>query len=153
MVSTTVNLMPCAGSLALDAPRPRLRVIEGGLSAAPARTARPQAGACRAAHGARSRAQLAILAVAALAMVLATWRYVDGARSARVAAALAAARYEEVVVVQGDTLWSIAESHPVEGCSTAELVRGIREANGLTGAGLGAGTRLSVPVSDVAPGS
>jgi LysM repeat protein len=58
---------------------------------------------------------------------------------------LASAQYETVTVVSGDTLWSIAEDHSVDGVTTANMVDVIREANHLESACLYGGMQLLVP--------
>ena len=57
-----------------------------------------------------------------------------------------------VVVGPADSLWSIAEAHPLPGASTNETVEAIMRVNGLDGALLPAGMKLRVPAdSDRAP--
>lgn len=55
----------------------------------------------------------------------------------------------ELVVRDGDSLWSIAESLEVEDVATADVVSWISERNGLSDALLVAGQRLTVPSSDL----
>ncbi|MBQ6651273.1 MAG: LysM peptidoglycan-binding domain-containing protein, partial [Atopobiaceae bacterium] len=52
---------------------------------------------------------------------------------------------EEVVVMPGDSLWQLAESHPVAGVSTADVVSYISESNDLPSANLQVGQHLLVP--------
>lgn len=73
-----------------------------------------------------------------------------GLTSARTSAkvhAIANLEQESIQVVSGDSLWSIAEAHPVQGMSTSETVRLIRNWNGLTSGTLLPGMDLSVPVA------
>lgn len=48
----------------------------------------------------------------------------------------------------GDTLWSIAQAHPVKGLSTAETVELITRINGLPSAKLRTGGEVMVPVNE-----
>jgi Tfp pilus assembly protein FimV len=48
-----------------------------------------------------------------------------------------------------DTLWSIAAAHRLPGFSTAQMVRLIADANGLTTGGLDEGTVLRVPAEAI----
>lgn len=52
---------------------------------------------------------------------------------------------EQVAVSSGDSLWTLAEEHPVPGRSTAEVVDFIREQNSLSSSTVVAGQRLLVP--------
>ena len=54
--------------------------------------------------------------------------------------------YETVRVHTGDSLWSLAEEHPVEGLTTQETSDMIRSANHLERGSLDAGAVLKVPV-------
>lgn len=51
----------------------------------------------------------------------------------------------EVRAEAGDTLWSIARSHPVDGLTTADTVDMISRMNGLADPRVTPGARLSVP--------
>ena len=48
-------------------------------------------------------------------------------------------------VSTGDSLWSIAEAHPVEGVSTPEVVSWIVKANNLPNSSVASGQALVVP--------
>lgn len=120
--------------------RPKLRVIEGGLSQSKKRN--------------HARAfvfptvrELAITAV--MVALAAAFFFVCSAQDAqahsRVDDMLASAQYETVTVVSGDTLWGIAEEHSVDGVNTANMVDAIREANHLESACLYGGMQLLVP--------
>lgn len=61
--------------------------------------------------------------------------------------ALAGIAVEEVVVQPGDSLWQIAEAHPVAGVSTPDLVSYISETNSLPNANLNVGQHLLVPAA------
>ena len=54
---------------------------------------------------------------------------------------------EVVTVMPGDSIWSIAEEHPVEGCSTSEVVDFISEQNELSTSMITSGQHLYVPAS------
>ena len=54
---------------------------------------------------------------------------------------------ESVMVREGDSLWQIAEAHPVEGRSVTDVVQWIQHTNGLNNATLFVGQVLIVPMS------
>ena len=120
--------------------RPKLRVIEGGLS---------QSKKCNhvRAFALPTVRELAIAAV--MVALVAAFFFACSAQDAqahsRVDDMLASAQYETVTVVSGDTLWGIAEDHSVDGFTTANMVDAIREANHLESACLYGGTQLLVP--------
>ena len=60
---------------------------------------------------------------------------------------LSALAVEEVIVQPGDSLWQIAEAHPVDGVSTSDVVTYISQTNSLTSANLSVGQVLLVPVA------
>lgn len=83
-----------------------------------------------------------------LALVMAcTWLAVDMHTKQSVDNALASVSYETIVVHQGDSLWSIAQKHPVPGCTTDQLVHHIRAYNGIEDACLSCGMRINVPTA------
>lgn len=109
--------------------RPQFRVIARGLS-----------------HVRRQPVARAFVgAFIGLLVVAMSWLYVDEAAQARIDAALAQTTLQEVTVMPGDTLWEIAEQHPVEGCTTSQLVDYIRCVNDLSQLSLSVGMRLEVP--------
>lgn len=59
-----------------------------------------------------------------------------------------AANTSSVRVQQGDTLWDIAEVYRCEGMSTAEAVSLIKSLNGIDGASISPGQRLTVPAPE-----
>jgi LysM repeat protein len=61
--------------------------------------------------------------------------------------ALASAEREEITVVSGDSLWDIAEEHPVDGLDTVETVDLIRRWNDLDSSMLTPGSTLLVPIN------
>jgi hypothetical protein len=119
--------------------RPRFRVIEGGASRQSERNPR------RAAH--HVHALTATLLLVALVVVMLFLNAVaDRMVQRRVDDALADTTVENVVVMPGDTLWDIADRHPVPGCTTQELVRVIRDINDIDDANLSIGMCIDVPV-------
>ncbi len=147
----------CEGSLALsNDERPRFRVIEGGLMSSSARSkGAPAASASmRAASPSLELApsllrhrQLVIMLAATLVMIMVagSWLLGDLRARSRVNDAMAQAARETVTVMPGDSLWHIAETHPVKGCTTSQLVSYITSANDLEGASLAVGTILTIP--------
>ena len=53
--------------------------------------------------------------------------------------------YETIHVQSGDSLWSLAEEHPIDGLSTQETSDMIRSVNHLDHGSLDAGVDLKVP--------
>lgn len=149
----------CEGNLALSVTEPRLRVIEGGgrQGASPRRDSSHQKVASVAGQAkpsarqnpsARKRQAVCLMASLMLVtMIAVTWRVSDIVAQHRIDAALAQATFSTVTVMPGDSLWNIAERNPVEGCSTSDLVRCIRDVNEIDDACLQTGMRLSVPHS------
>lgn len=130
------------GSSALAPRQPELVVIEG---------AKPQV--VERAHPGPERlrpldAFLAYLAVVAVVAALAaTYAFVDVSIAARLDASLHEVEATSVYVRPGDSLWALAESHPVEGRSTSEVVRWIQERNSLESSTIVPGQQLLVPAS------
>jgi hypothetical protein len=52
-----------------------------------------------------------------------------------------------VFVEQGDTPWTIASRHPVDGQTTEQTARQIAELNGAASGGISAGTTIEVPAA------
>jgi LysM repeat protein len=50
-----------------------------------------------------------------------------------------------VTVRSGDTLWSIAERHPLKGCTTEQTAAVLGEINGLDDSAIIAGSAIDVP--------
>lgn len=143
-------------------PTPRLRLVfdaERDGKPTPGQTtpeaARP--------HGEKGRAKAAPLRlphdtaqllmaslVLVLAIIVASW-VGDVLRASHRTSVLDVVPLCEMAVGPGDSLWTIAESHPVEGVSTPELVAWLKEANDLESSALGLGQTLSVPMSDCGP--
>lgn len=132
----------CYGSLALQASeeRPRLRVVEGGRTDdAPFRKQEGEF---------RSRVRgLVLVAMMLCAVSLVGVGAFEAVQSSHRDNALGQVRVVTVSVAGGDTVWSIAESHPVPGVSTTELVQWISQRNGLGISPLRVGQQLQIPVA------
>lgn len=142
-----VNASSCAcarteGSLALaSSGRPRLVLIQGGAGR-PAREDRPPRTTSLTPGESLALVLCGLLVILALAVVSS----LVSARAAHTSAAAISERDELVVMVgEGDTVWDIAEDHPVKGVTTQELVTWISARNGLSGDPLALGQRLVVP--------
>ena len=112
----------------------KLVLIEGGRHHAKARTV----------HSASSRSHIAAF-LCALALACAFGATLAGIHATRVHNRLVACDTCEVRVLPGQTMWSLAQEHGVEGVSESELVSWIRDANGLDSALLMPGQLLVVP--------
>ncbi len=71
---------------------------------------------------------------------------VGNIRNQAVCNSLGNAQTQSICVMPGDTLWSIAERHAVEGVSTYDEVQWIRAQNNLSTAELRVGANLVVPI-------
>lgn len=133
-------------ALKLETPAsPAFTVVKGGRShfqavaTKPVRTQRAAAVLAPVALKAST-----IVAVAfTLFFVLAT--SVFSARHAAYADSVANVTYETVRVQPGDSLWSLAQEHPIDGLSTQETSDMIRSVNHLDRGSLDAGAVLKVP--------
>ena len=135
-------------ALKLETPTaPAFTVIKGGRSgfrAQPAKPARSQWVAAASAPVALNASTVVAVAVAlTLFFVLAT--SVFSARHAAYAESVSNVTYETVRVQSGDSLWSLAQEHPIEGLSTQETSDMIRSVNHLEHGSLDAGAHLKVP--------
>lgn len=120
--------------VALDAPR--LTVVNGG--AAPRTGNAPQRRTLPLVAGLAAIVVMAtLLLFAALSMSLESQTAMDSA--------LSSTARETIVVTPGESLWSIAENHPIEGMDTDETVYVIRSWNDLDSSLLQPGMSLSVP--------
>ncbi len=125
-------------------PRPHFEVVDGGyavswdyrgLGSAPSqRTMRPL---------------VISVAISAVLVLTLFGLFLYGEISAQWAydSAVAATVQEEFSVRAGDTLWSIAEEHPIPGLNTADTVSVISEWNNLDGGCLHVGECLLVPAA------
>lgn len=131
MQSNVCRTMPCDATNAKTYDRPKYRVIEGGLHR----------------HEAKRSDVIAVIAMTIVSFVVfaGAWLITDHITEARMQAAFDATSYETITVVNGDSLWSIAEEHPVSGCTTQQVVDHIYETNDLESACLAAGAKITVP--------
>ena len=135
-------------ALKLEMPaEPTFTVVKGGRSRfqpVAAMHDRAQHTVVAAAPVALKASTIVVFAVAVtLFFVLATTVFT--ARHAVYADSASNVTYETVRVHTGDSLWSLAEEHPVEGLTTQETSDIIRSANHLERGSLDAGAVLKVP--------
>ena len=135
-------------ALKLEAPAaPAFTVVKGGRSGfqtLPGKPVRSQCVATTSAPVALKASTIVALAVAlTLFFVLAT--SIFSARHAAYAESVSNVTYETVRVQSGDSLWSLAQEHPIEGLSTQETSDMIRDVNHLEHGSLDAGVHLKVP--------
>lgn len=83
--------------------------------------------------------------VLSLVLVIVSWS-VDALRYGAVTSHLASVPTQEVMVTQGDSLWTLAQTYHVSGVSTQELVSWLYDHNELTSSALSLGQCLQVPV-------
>lgn len=145
------------GNLALQGTeRPRFTVIEGGLSS----HAAADGETCQRSWSVASSLSYAIKELSASAQIAFTFAcifLIVGviASSVLIDAYSASARAQAfskvdtclVTVRSGQTLWGIAEDHPVSGCSDRDVVRWIEESNNLSSCTIMPGQQLLVPAS------
>lgn len=135
-------------ALKLEAPAaPAFTVVKGGRSGfqtLPGKPVRSQCFATASAPAALKASTIVVLAVAlTLFFVLAT--SIFSARHAAYAESVSNVTYETVRVQSGDSLWSLAQEHPIEGLSTQETSDMIRNVNHLEHGSLDAGAHIKVP--------
>lgn len=135
-------------ALKLETPAaPAFTVVKGGRSGfqtLPGKPVRSQCVATTSAPVALKASTIVALAVAlTLFFVLAT--SIFSARHAAYAESVSNVTYETVRVQSGDSLWSLAQEHPIEGLSTQETSDMIRNVNHLEHGSLDAGVHLKVP--------
>lgn len=135
-------------ALKLETPAaPAFTVVKGGRSGfqtLPGKPARSQCVATTSASVALKVSTIVALAVAlTLFFVLAT--SIFSARHAAYAESVSNVTYEAVRVQSGDSLWSLAQEHPIEGLSTQETSDMIRNVNHLEKGSLDVGAHLKVP--------
>ena len=126
---------------------PAFTVVKGGRSGfqtLPGKPVRSQCVATTSAPVALKASTIVALAVAlTLFFVLAT--SIFSARHAAYAESASNVTYETVRVQSGDSLWSLAQEHSVDGLSTQETSDIIRSVNHLEHGSLDAGDVLKVP--------
>ena len=135
-------------ALKLETPAvPAFTVVKGGRSGfqtLPGKPVRSQCVATTSAPVALKASTIVALAVAlTLFFVLAT--SIFSARHAAYAESASNGTYETVRVQSGDSLWSLAQEHSVDGLSTQETSDIIRSVNHLEHGSLDAGDVLKVP--------
>lgn len=135
-------------ALKLETPAaPAFTVVKGGRSGfqtLPGKPVRSQCVATASAPAALKASTIVVLAVAlTLFFVLAT--SIFSARHAAYAESASNVTYETVRVQSGDSLWSLAQEHPIEGLSTQETSDMIRNVNQLEHGSLDAGAHIKVP--------
>lgn len=135
-------------ALKLETPAaPAFTVVKGGRSGFQATSAKPAHSQCVAAASAPVALKASTIAAVAIALtlffVLAT--SIFSARHAAYAESVSNVTYETVRVQSGDSLWSLAQEHPIEGLSTQETSDMIRSVNHLEHGSLDAGAHLKVP--------
>ena len=135
-------------ALKLETPAaPAFTVVKGGRSGfqtLPGKPAHTQRVVKPSAPAALKVSTIVALAVAlTLFFVLAT--SIFSARHAAYAESVSNVTYETVRVQSGDSLWSLAQEHPIEGLSTRETSDMIRDVNHLEHGSLDAGAHLKVP--------
>lgn len=135
-------------ALKLETPAaPAFTVVKGGRSGfqtLPGKPVRSQCVATTSAPVALKASTIVALAVAlTLFFVLAT--SIFSARHAAYAESVSNVTYETVRVQSGDSLWSLAQEHSVDGLTTQETSDIIRSVNHLEHGSLDAGDVLKVP--------
>ena len=135
-------------ALKLEAPAaPAFTVVKGGRSGFQPVAPKPN----RTQHAAVTSSPVALKASTIVAFAVAFTLFfvlattVFTARHAAYADSVANVTYETVRVHAGDSLWSLAEEHPVDGLSTQETSDMIRSVNHLEHSSLDAGAHLKVP--------
>lgn len=135
-------------ALKLETPAvPAFTVVKGGRSGFQALSAKPAHSQCVAAASAPVALKASTIVAVAIALtlffVLAT--SIFSARHTAYAESVSNVTYETVRVQPGDSLWSLAQEHPIEGLSTQETSDMIRSVNHLEHGSLDAGAHLKVP--------
>ena len=135
-------------ALKLETPAvPAFTVVKGGRSGFQALSAKSAHSQCVAAASAPVALKASTIVAVAIALtlffVLAT--SIFSARHAAYAESVSNVTYETVRVQSGDSLWSLAQEHPIEGLSTQETSDMIRSVNHLEHGSLDAGAHLKVP--------
>lgn len=135
-------------ALKLETPAaPAFTVVKGGRTGFKTLPGKPFRSQCVATASAPAALKASTIVVLAFALtfffVLAT--SIFSARHAAYAESVSNVTYETVRVQSGDSLWSLAQEHPIEGLSTQETSEMIRNVNHLEHGSLDAGAHLKVP--------
>lgn len=139
MTRTSYAMPSFDGTAALEQHPTHLVLIRGGRS--------PRQEHVRSSGRLTPRQSLAFVALGVIvALVLCAVSVVADARVAQAREqSLSLLPEQELVVRDGDSLWSIASSLGIQDVTASDLVSWISERNGLDGALLSAGQRLVVP--------
>lgn len=135
-------------ALKLETPAaPAFTVVKGGRSGFQTLPSKPVRSRCVATTSAPVALKVSTIVALAVALtlffVLAT--SIFSARHAAYAESVSNVTYKTVRVQSGDSLWSLAQEHPIEGLSTQETSDMIRDVNHLEHGSLDAGVHLKVP--------
>lgn len=135
-------------ALKLETPAaPAFTVVKGGRSGFQTLLGKPVRSQCVATTSAPVALKASTIVALAVALtlffVLAT--SIFSARHAAYADSVANVTYETIHVQSGDSLWSLAQEHSVDGLSTQETSDIIRSVNHLEHGSLDAGDVLKVP--------
>lgn len=135
-------------ALKLETPAaPAFTVVKGGRSGFQTLSGKPVPSQCVATASAPAALKVSTIVALAVALtlffVLAT--SIFSARHAAYAESASNVTYETIRVQSGDSLWSLAQEHPIEGLSTQETSDMIRNVNHLEHGSLDAGEHLKVP--------
>ena len=95
---------------------------------------------------------IATVIVVAMVVMLAASCFVDSMAASQRAGLFEAADTAVIRVAEGQSLWGIAEAHPVEGCSVQDVISYIKEVNDLSTSTIFAGQQLIVPATQVHEG-
>ena len=133
-----------SGTSALAPRAVSFTVYEGGKNRAAA-----QPVARRSEEPRRGLGVLSVIVAVVFGVALAcTMAAVGSAAASAKAQRLSEVPTSSVRVETGETLWDVANAHPVDGCSTSEVVDWIRSENSLPTSTLQAGQALIVPSAD-----
>lgn len=133
------------GNLALESynTRPSFQVIDGSIHAY-----NHESAATAKASAANAHSKSGLFLIAAIALIALSFTFINSIASQRAFDNASANTSQVVISVQsGDTLWDIAEEHPVSHLSTADTVALIRSWNDLSSSELSIGMDLLVPAS------
>lgn len=135
-------------ALKLETPtEPSFSIVQGGRSGFQPLTVQPAR--IQQTVAAPTRATLKVSTIVAVAVALTLFfvlaTSIFSARHAAYAESVSNVTYETVRVQSGDSLWSLAQEHPIEGLSTQETSDMIRNVNHLEHGSLDAGAHLKVP--------
>lgn len=143
MQQTMTSYGPCEGNLALKPKAPRharFVVLEGGRG-------KSASADCRVSEAPRAQNVrfLALGAALIVALLAGALVFSQNLQASRRQQAFSQAPLESYTVSTGDSLWSLAESHPVKGATTQEVASYIKQANHLGSSELLAGQQVEVP--------